>query len=119
MTAEVLTFPAAAKPADLPLVAQADGALRLLKMIQEMLPTAAGIDRRRRGPRTIEALIGCAVSALERGITAHTADAQRELGTTLLHALGSRVTVGEINGARRMLATVLDALPDYGRPSPG
>jgi hypothetical protein len=38
-------------------------------------------------------------------------DAQRDLAKLVLAALGSRVSVGEVEGARRMLPFMMDALP--------
>jgi hypothetical protein len=52
------------------------------------------------------------VIALEREITANTADAQRKLGEAIWQALWPRLTVDEIRGARAMLEAILEGLPD-------
>ena len=46
-------------------------------------------------------------------MAAHTATAQRELGDIILDALGPRTTIGNIKGARNMLAMMHHALPVY------
>jgi hypothetical protein len=57
--------------------------------------------------------LGYALADLQRAVEAEIEDAKTDLSHDLARALGAEFTVGEVNGARTVLALVLGALPCY------
>jgi hypothetical protein len=108
MSAEIVTLPPPREPgAPMPLQYAAERALKLLQLAQGHL---AGI--KRGWGVSAAACIGIAIDDLERGIRGNVEAAQRDLSVEIITALGPGVTVGEVRGARKLLAILLDALPD-------
>ena len=99
MTAEVLSLPPRLpleKLGNLPLTYRVDGALDLLRRAQETLARASDLDKRRAATKQLGVLLWAVIDALEKGMAAHAATAQRELGDIILDALRPRTTIGNI-----------------------
>jgi hypothetical protein len=109
MSAETVEFRGGQPPnhQSLPLLARAEHAVKLIRMVQSDLASGRPTGRKRQAA----VLLKLAADELEKGIADRGAEARGELAEVFITALGPNLMAAELEGAKLTLALLLECLP--------